>query len=175
MKKALLIILVCLISAMVYPQANKQGIHLVSEGSVLNAHMYLPGSNSNGYTLILLHGYPGGEGDPLSLGARLSSLGTKVLVFNYRGTWSSKGEFSFESSMQDVTNAISFLKLPASMQEFGIDTSKIIVGGYSFGGAMALTEAVYNPDIRRIISIAGADESVFGRTMLSDENFRIML
>jgi hypothetical protein len=49
-----------------------------------------------------------------------------------------------------------------------------VVGGWSFGGAMALTAAIYNPEIRRIISIAGADESVFGRKMLTDQNFREM-
>lgn len=135
--------------------------------------MYLPASDYTGHTFIMLHGYPGGEGDPLGLGKRLSSIGINVLVFNYQGTWSSEGEFSFEESMNDVSCAIEFLKEKVNIQRFGIDTSKIVVGGYSFGGAMALTEAIYNPEIKRIISIGGADESVIGRKMLADSSYRL--
>jgi len=39
---------------------------------------------------------------------------------------------------------------------------------------MALTAALYNNNIKRIISIAGADESVFGRKILKDESYRKM-
>lgn len=155
-------------------QTNKIAVDLFSSGNKLNAHLYLPDSNHTNPTLIMLHGYPGGEGDPLGLGESLSTLGINVLVFNYQGTWSSEGDFSFESSMNDVSNAIRFLKEKENMQRFNVDTSKIIVGGYSFGGAMALTEAIYNPEIKRIISIGGADESVFGDKMLSDTEFRSM-
>ena len=157
-----------------YSQTNKIAIDLISGVYKLNAYIYFPESNHTKQTLIMLHGYPGGEGDPLGLGERLSSLGINVLVFNYQGTWSSEGEFSFESSMNDVSNALLFLKEEKNMQRFNVDTSKIIVGGYSFGGAIALTEAIYNPGIKRIISIGGADESVFGNKMLSDSGFRSM-
>jgi dipeptidyl aminopeptidase/acylaminoacyl peptidase len=102
-------------------------------------------------------------------------LGINVLEFNFQGTWSSEGEFSFESSMEDIGASISFLKKEENIERFNIDTSNIIVAGYSYGGAMAITEAIYNPEIKRIISIAGADESVFGRKMLTDQNFRTML
>ena len=81
-------------------------VNLISDGHKLNAHMYLSASNRTSHTLVMLHGYPGGEGDPLSLGKALSSLGINVLVFNYQGTMSSEGDFSFESSMHDVSNAL---------------------------------------------------------------------
>lgn len=161
-------------SIFLYSQTSKVAVDLISCANKLNAHIYFPESNHTNHTLIMLHGYPGGEGDPLGLGERLSTLGINVLVFNYQGTWSSEGEFSFESSMNDVSNALRFLKEEKNIQRFNVDTSKIIVGGYSFGGAMALTEAIYNPEIKRIISIGGADESVFGNKMLSDSKFRSM-
>jgi esterase/lipase len=174
MKRILPVLLFILLSFFLHSQTNKTAINLISSGNKLNAHMYLPDSNHTNYTLIMLHGYPGGEGDPLGLGKSLSALGVNVLVFNYQGTWSSEGDFSFESSMKDVSNAIRFLKEKKNMQRFNIDTSKIVVGGYSFGGAMALTEAISNPGIKRIISIGGADESVFGKKMLSNAQFRSM-
>ena len=158
----------------IFSQTEVVDVNLISDGNILNAQIYLPDSINASHTLIMLHGYPGGEGDQLGLGKALSSYGINVLVFNYQGTWSSEGEFSFEASMNDVSNALRFLKENENIQRFNIDTSKIIVGGYSFGGAMALTEAIYNPGIKRIISIGGADESVFGNKMLSDARFRSM-
>lgn len=177
MKKAFILTVYILLLATpqkVFPQTKVVYVNLISDGNKLNAHMYLPDSNYTSHTLIMLHGYPGGEGDPLGLGKALSSLGINVLVFNYQGTWSSEGTFSFENSMEDIGAAISFLKNKNNSDKFNIDTSNIIVAGYSFGGAMALTAAIYDPEIKRIISIAGADESVFGRKMLTDNSFRSM-
>ena len=175
MKKVFILFVFSLLAGIplsILSQTEVIDVNLVSDGNILNAQIYLPDSKKTSHTLIMLHGYPGGEGDPLGLGKALSRYGINVLVFNYQGTWSSEGEFSFEASMNDVSNALRFLKENENIQRFNIDTSKIIVGGYSFGGAMALTEAIYNPEIKRIISIGGADESVFGNKMLSDARFR---
>ena len=177
MKKAFILFVPILLAGIplkVFSQAEVVDVNLISNGNKLNAHMYLPASNNATHTLIMLHGYPGGEGDPLGLGKALGSRGINVLVFNYRGTWSSEGTFSFENSMEDIDAAISFLKNKNTREMFNVDTSNIIVAGYSYGGAMALTAAVYNPEIKRILSIAGADESVFGRKMLEDQSFRSM-
>ena len=175
MKKLFLLSICILLSGItniLSSQTNMIDINLISNGNKLNAHIYLSETDYSSPTLILMHGYPGGEGDPLGLGKRLSALGINVLIFNYQGTWSSEGEFSFESSMEDAGNAIKFLKEKENIEKFKIDTSNIVLGGYSYGGAMALTAAIYNPEINRLVSIAGPDESVFGRKMLADQNFR---
>jgi alpha/beta superfamily hydrolase len=117
---------------------------------------------------------PGGEGDLFGLGKKLSPLGINVLVFNFQGLWSSEGEFSFDSSMENIGSAIRFLKEEENLKKFSIDSSNIVVAGYSLGGAMALNGAIYNPEIERIISISGADESVFGRMIKADEGFSTM-
>lgn len=147
-------------------------ISLISNGNKLNAFFYPSEKDNPAPTVILLHGYPGNQNSPLGLGEKLSSLGINILVFNYQGTWSSEGEFSFESSMEDAGNAIKFLKTKENIENFKIDTSNIILGGYSYGGGIALTAAIYNPEIKKNISIAGADESVFGRKMLADQSYR---
>ncbi len=177
MKRILITIIasiLSIISSSTFSQITPVKIDLFSNGNKLNADFYRASGDEKCPTLILLHGMPGGEGDQFGLGKKLSPLGINVLVFNFTGTWRSEGVFSFDSSMEDIGAAISFLKNKDNIENFNIDTSNIVVAGYSFGGAMALTGAIYNSEINRIISIAGADESVFGRKMLVDEDFRIM-
>ncbi|NQU54543.1 MAG: alpha/beta fold hydrolase [Bacteroidetes bacterium] len=173
-KRIILILILAIFTSSVYSQTAPVKVDLYSNGVKLNADFY-PVSGEDKYpTLILLHGYPGGEGDQFGLGKKLSLSQINVLVFNFRGTWSSEGIFSFESSMDDIGAAIKFLKNKKNSETCNVDTSNIIVAGYSFGGAMALTAAIYNPEIKRIISVGGADESVFGRKVLTDNNFRNM-
>ena len=147
-------------------------VDLISDGYKLNAEIYHPTTKKPIPTFILMHGYPGGEDDPLGLGKRLSQSGINVFVFNYQGTWSSEGIFSFKSSVRDVHNALKFIRQKETIEKFNIDTTNIVVGGHSFGGAMALTAAIYNDKIKRIISIAGADESVLGRKWKTNPQFR---
>ena len=170
-KQIFLFILFIILIVKAFPQINPAKVDFFSKGSKLNAFVYESNNNNKSPTFILLHGYPGGEGDPLGLGEKLSSSGINVFVFNYRGTWSSEGKFSFENSMEDIESAITFLMRNENIKRFNIDTSNIVVGGHSYGGAMALTAAIYNSKIKRIISIAGADESVFGNKLLKDKNY----
>jgi uncharacterized protein len=158
----------------VMSQVQPIKINLYSKGNKLNADIYPGSSDINIPTLVLMHGFPGGEGDLFGLGKKLSQSGVNVLIFNNQGAWSSEGEFSFEACMQDAGSAINFLKQKDNIDRFKIDTSNIIVGGYSNGAAMTLIAAVYNPEIKRIISIAGADESIILRKQLADSSFRNM-
>ena len=173
-KRILSVLMLAILTSNTFCQNSPSKVDLYSHGKKLNADFYQASGGDKYPTLILLHGFPGGEGDPFGLGKKLSSSGINVLVFNFRGTWSSEGTFSFESSMEDIHKAVEFLHEKDNIERYNIDTTNIIVAGHSFGGAMALTEAMYNPEIRRIISIAGADESVFGRKMLTDDSFRTM-
>lgn len=172
-KKLVIILILGIITGNAYSQITQVKINLYSNGNKLNADFYKASGLEKNPTLVLLHGMPGGEGDLFGLGKKLSPLGINVLVFNFQGTWSSEGEFSFDSSMENVGAAINFLKNKDNIERFNIDSSNIVVAGYSYGGAMALTGAIYNSEIKRIISIAGADESVFGRKIKADEGFRI--
>jgi len=166
-----IILLIAITVCNSYSQITPSPVDLISNGNKLYAQIYLSNSNNYSPTLIMMHGFPGGQGDPLGLGESLSAKGINVLVFNYQGTWSSEGSFSFESSLEDAGNAIKFLKKENNIEDFNIDTSNIVLGGYSYGGAMALIAAIYNPEILRVISVAGPDESVFGRKIIADQNF----
>jgi len=158
------------ISVNIYSQVEKQKIEFISEGNRLNAELFIPATNTTKPAIVLMHGYPGGEGDPLGLAKNLSNQGILAFVFNYQGTWSSEGEFNFENSMIDARNAVNFLKHKDNVEKFKIDTTSVVVGGYSFGGAMALAAAIYFPEIQRIVAIGGPNEAVYARKMIADHS-----
>ncbi|NHZ87332.1 MAG: alpha/beta fold hydrolase, partial [Planctomycetia bacterium] len=166
-----IVLILVIFTSIAYSQITPVKIDLYSNGNKLNADFYQAFGSDKYPTLILLHGMPGGEGDVFGLGKKLSSSGINVLIFNFQGTHSSQGTSSFENSMVDVGTASKYLLKKENIERFNIDTSNIVVGGWSYGGAMALTAAIYNTDIKRIISIAGADESVFARRFKSDPEY----
>ena len=77
------IILILCIPLKVFTQTEVVDVDLVSNGNKLNADFYKASGGDKYPTLILLHGYPGGEGDPWGLGRKLSSSGINVLIFNF--------------------------------------------------------------------------------------------
>jgi len=59
------------------------------------------------------------------------------------------------------------------MHQFAIDTSKIIFCGCSQGAALALSAAVHNTEIRKIIAVAGGNDlSIYLQKMNRDPVFR---
>ena len=81
------------------PAADKQfppGLSILtipSNGSEMDAFLYLAAGPRPHGTVVLLHGLPGYEinGD---LAQSIRRAGWNVLLFNYRGTWGSTGTFS---------------------------------------------------------------------------------
>jgi pimeloyl-ACP methyl ester carboxylesterase len=132
-------------------------ITLDRDGVQLKGKFYITEIEGSYPTVILLHGFPGGEGDVLGIGAKLSEAGINVLTFNYSGTHHSEGDFNFDNSQKDIGTAFDFIFKSENITKFKIDTTRIILGGYSFGGGMALTYAANHPEINKIFSIAGND------------------
>jgi dipeptidyl aminopeptidase/acylaminoacyl peptidase len=158
-----------------YSQISPVEVDLASNGNHLNSDIYLAPSGGMHPTLIFMHGFPGGIGDPRGLSSDLSALGINILIFNYQGTWGSEGYYSIETSIEDVGAAINFLKQENNIKRFNIDTTNIVVGGWSYGGAIAMLSSIKNPEVKRVISLAGADESVFGRKLQTDPDFYKMM
>jgi dipeptidyl aminopeptidase/acylaminoacyl peptidase len=123
------------------------------------------------YTLLLLHGFPGNSDDILGLGETLASCGINMMTFNYRGTFESRGTCTLANVQEDIAAAWRFLRMPETTARFSIDTSKLVLGGYSFGGGMGLTFAANNESVKRVISIAGTDHGEFARRYASDPDF----
>jgi len=144
----------------------------ISDGARIHGIFFTANATKPSPTVILLQGFPGGEGDVFGLGQALSSAGINALTFNWQGTYKSEGIFLPDASLRDVANAISFLKTPEMIQKFHIDTAKIVPIGYSYGGGFALLGSLHDPSIRKVATIAGGDLSVVANMIEQSEDFR---
>jgi dienelactone hydrolase len=132
-------------------------ITIDNNGVNLRGKFFVVKGEGNYPTLILLHGFPGNENSALGMGKQLTQSGINVITFNYSGTFQSEGLISFRNSLADIKAAYKFIHLPKTISKFKIDTTSIIVGGYSYGGGLAMTYAMNHPEIKHVFSIAGND------------------
>jgi pimeloyl-ACP methyl ester carboxylesterase len=153
-------------------QSDYVPITFESEGSKIYGRFYKADANLPATTVILLHGFPGGEGDLFGLGSRFREDGINALVFNFRGSWKSEGIFLLENSLKDVTTSIDFLKSSDISKRFNIDTTQIILLGYSVGSSIAILGSLANTSVKRIISIATTDFSVLAEMIEKSDDFR---
>lgn len=126
-------------------------------------------------TVILLPGFPGNQSDVLGLGQILSLQKINVLTFNYCGTYQSEGEFSFENAQKDIDAALNFLKAQENITNYRIDTTRIHLGGWCFGGGMAMAYASRHPEINSVFSIAGNDHGEFLRQYNANPEMKNMV
>lgn len=174
--KVILLIILTGSSLQLLPQVKPVGIDLRNNGVKLDAKFYAAGKGSSTPTVILLHGFPGNPNSPYGLAERLNKNGMNILVFNYEGSFNSEGIFSWENCMNDIGAALSFLKKKNNIEQFSIDTSKIIICGCSLGAALALSAAVHNSEIRKLIAVAGGNDlSIYLQKMRRDPVFRTVL
>ncbi len=159
-------------SYLLFPQVNPLKVNLQINGVKIDARFYPVTKTDKVPTVILLHGFPGNQSSPLGLAEKLSTAGFNILVFNYQGSYLSEGTFSFDNCIDNVGVAINFLLEPGNQAKYNIDTSRIVVCGYSFGGTIAIESAMYNDKVKNIISIANDDHSVSIKKAASDSVFR---
>jgi dipeptidyl aminopeptidase/acylaminoacyl peptidase len=172
----LIIILVLPIMAVAqYLVIKPVDITIQREDVILQGKFYPTGEDSISPSLILLHGFPGNETDVLGLGSKISQADINVLTFNYGGTHQSGGEWNFENTQQDIWAAYNFLHQPDNVVQYNIDTSRIYLGGWSFGGGMALTYATRHPEITSVFSIAGTDHGEFMREYFRNRKFATVI
>lgn len=152
-------------------RAQSLSVEFLSEGSYVRGQFFSSvGDNAIG-TLLLVPGWPGNPRDVLGLGSLLAGSDMNVFMFNPRGMHSSEGTFGFAHTLEDIRAALEWLRQPDIRQRFGVDTTRIVLGGYSFGGGMAMAYAATEPGVRHVISIAGNDHGVFIRKVLRDPQY----
>lgn len=154
---------------------NPIEISFESNGYKIHGWFYKTKGKGPFPTVILLHGFPGGKGDLFELGQKMIKESINVLTFNYRGTWGSEGDFTLENSLQDIQSTFEYLHQKEIISEYKLDTSQIILGGYSFGGGISLTYAANHLEMKRIFSIAGTDHGEITREYLRNEAFSKMI
>jgi pimeloyl-ACP methyl ester carboxylesterase len=106
----------------------------------MNALFFLAAGEGPHPTMLLLHGLPGNERN-LDLAQAVRRSGWNVLTFTYRGAWGSEGRFSIGHAVEDAAAALAFLRSPAAVSDYGVDTGRIVVAGHSMGGFAAAAVA----------------------------------
>jgi pimeloyl-ACP methyl ester carboxylesterase len=122
----------------------------------MDATFYLASGAGPHGSVLLLHGLPGYEtnGD---LAQSMRRAGWNVLLFHYRGTWGTAGTFSHASAIEDVAEAVRFLRDPANLAKYRSDPQRLVVVGHSVGGFLAGYEAIHDPDITAVAMIAAVN------------------
>jgi dienelactone hydrolase len=138
-------------------------VEFVSQGCKLRGRFYCALGDPPFPTALLMSGFPGNEIDVLQLGQGLSQHGVNTLIFNYCGTHQSAGTFSMRHTLEDIHAAWLYLHQEEIIGRFRIDTSRLVLGGYSYGGGMALVYAAGRADVKRVLSIAGTDHGELAR------------
>ncbi len=136
--------------------AAMQSFQLPSHGSLLNAFVYIAAGATPHPTVILLHGFPGNERN-LDLAQAIRRAGWNVLYLDYRGSWGSPGDFSFNHCIEDTESAIAYLRDPAHAAGLRSDAQTIVLIGHSMGGFVALEVGALDPAIKAIVAISAAD------------------
>ncbi len=172
--QAVLILLIVL-SATQSKASTPEDIGIDRNGVLLKGKFYVSEGAGTFPTVILLHGFPGNETDVLGLGEKLSQAGINVLTFNYSGTYKSQGDNSFSNTQIDIHAALGFIHQPKNILKYKIDTTRIYLGGWSYGGGMALTFAATHTGITKVFSIAGTDHGEFMREYMRNAQFQKMI
>src|SRR5690349_7293860 len=102
----------------------------------MNAALYLASGAGPHPLAIILHGFPGYERNQ-DLAQSIRRAGWHVLIFHYRGSWGSDGNFSFANAMDDTDAAVAYVRSPAVVANYSIDPKRIVLIGHSMGGFMA--------------------------------------
>jgi pimeloyl-ACP methyl ester carboxylesterase len=128
-------------------------LRIPSHGAGMNGLMYMPGGAGSHGVVIMLHGFPGNERN-LDLAQAIRRAGYNVLFFDYRGSWGSGGTFSFENAREDVASALAWVRSPAVVAKYHIDTRRIALIGHSMGGWMAYNAAAVDQGVGCIAALA---------------------
>lgn len=118
-------------------------------------HRYVPGEESDGTTLLLLHGTGGNEQDLIPLGKELApgaailSPRGKVLEHGMPRFFRrlAEGVFDHEDLLLRTHELAGFIE--AAAEEYGFDRSKLITAGYSNGANIAASLMLLHPGLMR--------------------------
>lgn len=136
--------------------ARMEVLHIPSGGVQINGVAYLASGAGVHPTLVLLHGLPGNEKN-LDLAQAVRRAGWNAITFNYRGSWGSPGLFRFANNLEDAVAVLAFLREPANAQKYGIDTSRLVLGGHSMGGWVTALTVGRDQKLAGALLISAAD------------------
>jgi uncharacterized protein len=116
------------------PHEGQTGVVIDSGGTKLLGTLFLARGDEPKPTALLLHGLPGIEKN-YDLAHALRDAGWNSLIFHYRGSWGSSGDYRFETLADDVRAALDHLSSGAHEQ---VDARRFALVGHSMGGWAAV-------------------------------------
>lgn len=144
-------------------------IEFVSEGTCVCGRFFPASGAAEPTTLLFVPGW--GVDDDLGLGPLLSEKGINFFTFNPRGVHTSEGIHTHSGTLQDIAAALQWLRQAQVQIRFKVDTARLVLGGYSYGGGMAMAYAARDTSVRRVISVAGNDHGEFARELQRNLTF----
>lgn len=146
------------------PARLAEDVSFTSDGARMNAIVYEAAGAGPHPTAIVLHGFPGNERN-LDLAQALRRAGWNAVFFHYRGTWGSRGDFSFTHVLEDAAAVLAQVRAPEFAREHRIDPSRIVLIGHSMGGFAALVVASEHDEVECAVSLAGANFGLLASTL----------
>ena len=124
-----------------------------SHGEQLLGVFYLAAGAGPHPTAIVMHGFPGYEQN-LDLAQAIRRAGWNVMAVHYRGSWGVKGNFSYTHAMEDADAEVTFLRDPATVAKYHIDTNRIVLIGHSMGGFMVVSAGAHDQKVAGVVMIS---------------------
>ena len=146
-------------------------IEFISKGARVRGKFFAAIGTAPSPTLLLIPGWPGNPDGVLDLGALLMQKGINVCIFNPRGLYQSEGISTHANTLHDIGAALEWLKQMDVQERFAVDTTRLVLRGYSYGGGMAMAYAARDSSIHSVISIAGNDHGEFAREIQRNKSF----
>lgn len=125
------------------------------DGITIVGELFSPGIPDRVPALCICHGIPSGrpadpgDGGYPHLAARFSSAGFATVIFNFRGTGSSGGNFDMIGWTLDLQAVVGFLGTHPA-----VDGSRIYLMGFSGGAATSAYVAAHNESVARAVLCA---------------------
>lgn len=148
-----------------------QPIVVKIENEKLIGTFFKTAGNDKNPIVFLLHGFPGHEVN-YDIAHAIRRFGFNVVVFHYRGSWGSSGNFSISNSLEDLNSIIEHFSEQEIADEFNYDKDKIILIGHSMGGFLSLIASMKYPNIKNIASLAGFNFGLFTDYILTHPEFK---
>ena len=154
------------------PQTTATTVAVTRNGIQFDVAIYRPSSQQQRGAVVLLDGFPGdriGEPSPRtqSLVNSLAKSGFNVVRFNYVGSWANGGQFSWFGGVLDTEAVLRFLRTDEA-RRLGVDGSRIVLVGHSYGGWVALMTAARDPTVRCVAAMASHNVGRAGQLLRGD-------
>lgn len=141
------------------------------DGIAIRGFWHIKKGISDAPVLVILHGIPRAKPKPgdesyRRMSMRFAGQGFLSLAFNFRGTGISGGDIGMAGWSRDLEGVIDFARgLP------GADPDRVVLLGFSAGGASAIHVAARDPAVCAVLSVSSPAEFTFLQKAMPSERW----